>query len=178
MTYQKTCVICPHCEAKTDASIDHLKPGQPAGPWYCDACGGSYNLIGGASPSEAVVTKGASRKTPTLDLLVLNPQDAPVYVALRGFIIHDNPYSFTGRPRGAVESEHEQGMARFFYETHSCPTNWLQHIAMLAHKGDTDPHGLLTFVRRVPLPAPVGGQDCQAEDEAILQAFPEMGDKS
>ena len=70
-------------------------------------------------------------KPKTYDLLVLPPQDKPVY-----FIVErdDNPeYNQTDDER------------KFLYESHSCPTNWLRPVYM-AHDGDSDPHGLIRYV--------------------------------
>jgi hypothetical protein len=67
----------------------------------------------------------------TYDLLVLPPQTKPIY-----FIVEreDDPnYNQTDRER------------KFLYESHSCPTNWLQPIYMV-HDGDNDPHGLILYV--------------------------------
>lgn len=65
------------------------------------------------------------------DLLVLPPQDKPVY-----FIVEreDDPkYHQTDADR------------KFSYESHSCPTNWLEPIYMV-HDGCSDPHGLIRYV--------------------------------
>ena len=67
----------------------------------------------------------------TYDLLVLPPQDKPVY-----FIVErddDDKYNQTDAGR------------KFLYESHSCPTNWLKPIYMV-HDGDSDPHGLIRYV--------------------------------
>ena len=65
------------------------------------------------------------------DLLVLPPQDKPVY-----FIVEreDDPlYNQTDEQR------------KFLYESHSCPTNWLEPVYMV-HDGNSDPHGLIRYV--------------------------------
>lgn len=67
----------------------------------------------------------------TYDLLVLPPQDKPVY-----FIVErdDDPrYLQTDSDR------------KFLYESHSCPTNWLKPVYMV-HDEDADPHGLIRYV--------------------------------
>ncbi len=64
------------------------------------------------------------------DLLVLPPQDKPVY-----FIVerkHD--------PRYATHDHW-----KFVYESHSCPTNWLDPVHMV-HDGNSDPHGLIRYI--------------------------------
>lgn len=157
-TYTKTCVICPHCGAQTGSSVDHLTAGTSFGPWYCDACGGAYT--GTANGSETQVIKNDHRFSRTFDLLVLEPQAKPVYFVMAGKSYH------RGQPdKDAAENK------RYFYEEHSCPTNWIGNASMIAIDGDTDPHGILSFVRSVPVDMNFDPND---EDELITDAFPEV----
>lgn len=73
--------------------------------------------------------KSAERKT--YDLLVLPPQDKPVY-----FIVErdDDP-----------DYNEDDASRKFLYESHSCPTNWLQPIHIV-YDGCSDPHGLIRYV--------------------------------
>lgn len=41
------------------------------------------------------------------------------------------------------EYAHEQ---RYFYNQHTCPTNWIGEIVEIIFKGDRDPHGVFEFV--------------------------------
>lgn len=152
-TYTKTCIVCPHCNAKTDSSIDHLKPGESFGPWHCDSCGGSFT--GTANGSETQVVKGRWYFKKTYDLLVLEPQDKPVY-----FVIG-------GRNYDGDNGEHK----RYFYEEHSCPINWLRDISMISFDADVDPHGVLSYMRSVEIPANL---EPSAEDQFIISQFPEV----
>ncbi len=171
-TYQKTCVVCPHCAAHTAACVDHLGGHERFGPWYCDACGGAYRGDRDAASGEWVLTPETGRKVPTLDLLVLRQQSQPVYLARHGFsIVGDRGTVGKDHP---IDSPEHQDSTRFYYEQHSCPTNWLNDVVMVAVGNDHDPHGVIEFVRRVARPAAVGGHDCQSEDEAVLEAFPEI----
>jgi len=151
-TYTKTCIICPHCGAKTGSSIDHLVSGAKFGPWYCDECGHGYGGV--ANGVETVLEKSEQRFDKTLDLLVLDPSDKPVFFVLAGkrFVDH---------------ADDDGGNTRYFYEEHSCPTNWIGEAVMIAVGGDTDPHGLLRYVRSVPATS-------DAHDDEIIAAFPEV----
>ncbi len=64
------------------------------------------------------------------DLLVLPPTDKPIY-----FIVEreDNP------------DYREPSHWKFAYESHSCPTNWLDPVHIV-HDGDSDPHGLIRYI--------------------------------
>ncbi len=64
----------------------------------------------------------------TYELLVLPPQDKPVY-----FIVE----------RDATNQD--DGDRKFLYESHSCPTNWLDPVFM-SHDSDSDPHGLIRYI--------------------------------
>lgn len=157
-TYTKTCVICPHCDAQTDSSIDHLPTGTSFGPWCCEACGGAYTGV--ANGSETQVIKNDLRFSRTLDLLVLEPQNKPVY-----FVMAGKSY-YRGRP-----DKHVADNKYYFYEEHSCPTNWIGNTSMIAVGGDTDPHGIFSFVRSVPVTMNFDPND---ENELIMAAFPEV----
>ena len=158
-TYTKNCMICPHCGARTDASVDHLKAGQSFGPWYCDECGGGYQ--GKANGAAIEVQKMSSRFSKTLDLLVLEPHDMPIYFVMAGKTYHAKP---------DVDDDYDG--KQYFYEEHSCPTNWIGKTVMISSDGDTDPHGLLKFIRSIPRPSM--SDNPYAVDEVIIAAFPEV----
>lgn len=127
--------VCPHCDA-TDGLVDHLQAGQSAGPWYCKACGGSY-VLRVPYDGEIVIEPREGRRITTYDVLVLRPQEKPVYFVVEGM-------RFEGE-RWQNADEDESASKQFFYEEHSCPTNWLEP-EMVYFDGDTDPHGLIEFV--------------------------------
>ena len=132
-------VVCPHCGVG-DSRVDHLFEDKPrdAGPWYCDECGKSYVVR--AYPDRRVeVEKRDEIKIKTFDLLMLPPQDKPVYFVLSGMRFEGNRWP----------SDDEVESKRFYYESHSCPTNWLKPDMVMGFMDgdwDTDPHGLLRFV--------------------------------
>lgn len=41
---------------------------------------------------------------------------------------------------------------RYYYEEHSCPTNWFHDIVAVIEGGDADPHGFLKFVATAEIP--------------------------
>ena len=152
-----TYAVCPSCGA--DAGIvDHLLGMTIQTSWYCDACGQRYHLDFVNGGVEITVALG--RKITTVNLLVLRPQNKPVYFVVEGMRFEE------GRDNESVEER-----ARYFYEEHSCPTNWLQPNVVY-FDGDSDPHGLIEFVATrddatFPPDEPVGPND---HDEALLEA--------
>ncbi len=131
-------IACPYC-GQGESRIDHLKPGTKAGPWFCDECGRAYRPSV-ALDGTVMVAETDERKFDTWDLLVLKPQEKPVY-----FIVPGSRY--TGRA-WADPDRTEDDSKRYSYETYSCPTNWL-HPEIMAFDGDPDPHGLIEYVRHV-----------------------------
>ncbi len=124
--------------------------------WYCDACGQRYELVFDPSYADGVEVTllPGERTVKTLDLLVLRPQDKPVYFVVEG-----------SRLEGMADPEgyNEEDGKRFMYEEHSCPINWLRP-EVIYHDGDADPHGIIKFVATrdastFPADEPVGPND-------------------
>lgn len=93
----------------------------------------------------------------TLTLLRLDPQEHPVYFVVETY----------GDPP-ATEDDREHLM--YFYEEHSCPTNYIRCEAIIS-KNDTDPHGLFTYVRSIPRPKAL--DEAHYADALWNGAFPE-----
>jgi hypothetical protein len=103
--------------------------------WYCDTCGQRYRLS--FSRDGAVeIAPAKGRKITTIDVLKLSPQAKPVYFIVKGMRFEDDD---------TLEDDDRAGGKQFFYEEHSCPTNWLKP-EMVYFDGDADPHGLIEFV--------------------------------
>jgi len=150
-TYTKTYMICQHCGFHTNASIDHLEAGQEVGPWYCEDCGCGFKVI--ANGVDSVAIKTDDKFVKTFDLLVLDPQLKPVYFVMSG--------------KAYMDIDEDQ--RRYYYEEHSCPTNWIGDAEMIAIDGNTDPHGILRYIRSV-------NRTCHYSDaeNVILDEFPEI----
>jgi len=161
--YSHDFVVCPWCNEKSGHRVDHLydSPGTRWGPWYCNECGGSFSgSVTG--PRDVTVRKEREDKTflRSMALLKLDGKDGPVY-----FVIDHRRYC-----EGAGETDEEmRSHQRYFFEEHSCPTNWLRDCAAVIQDGDCDPHGFLDFVRAVDVQ-----EDFDADsDEQWPILFPE-----
>jgi hypothetical protein len=75
------------------------------------------------------------RRIKTFDLLVIPPQQTSIY-----FIIDSS--------RNDPSDSADHGKT-YYYDEHTCPTNWLQSVEEVISDGDDDPHGLGQFVRSV-----------------------------
>ena len=163
-TYTQTYIHCPHCGEK-GSRVDHLfsdahKP-VSFGPWYCDSCGGSYRgkVLNDNSVDLELLDQ---QKVDTLDLLILLPQEKPVYFVIKGmgFRKIGERTDFDGKD--------------FFYESHSCPTNWLRQIERLVIENDDDPHGLLRFVRSIESASAVMQEQGNFSEADVFKTFPEI----
>lgn len=127
-----TYVVCPHCENSSGGSIDHLIASRRQsdwGTWYCDSCGRGF---AGTVSVDGVVTvkKMDDSFIKCMDLLRIPPQKHPIYIVRSASHPTDRAHDGT----------------KYYYETHSCPTNWLKDIQMVGIDGDQDPHGLIEYV--------------------------------
>jgi hypothetical protein len=161
-------ICCRNCGASM-GTIDHLidrldkKPAPiTAGPWSCKGCGSSWMI---EVYSETDVRSRSYRPeeidVPCFDLLVLPPQNKPVY-----FVARSSDYN--RKIDGSTKPY--QGKA-YFYDEHTCPTNWLrcEHIVF---DGNHDPHGLFEYVGSAD--SELARQQWEAEDVDFVRMFPQL----
>lgn len=98
-----------------------------------------------------------------LVLLKIEPDAYPLYLVVKAL-----------RMEGYTSDDH----TAHFYESHSCPANWMPDVlAVISGGGDDDPHGFATFVKRIQAPdgmdefGDIDG-DCNTP---WTQIFPEAG---
>lgn len=153
----KTYIVCPHCGENSGGSIDHLIADHAErnwGPWYCDHCGCGFT--GAITAAGAIsVEKTKDSFTKCFDLLRISPQEHPVYIVRE-----------TRHP-----TDREPESTQFYYESHSCPTNWLNDIEMISIEGDQDPHGLIEYVESAPFDQKIA-DDCNHD---WSETFPAIG---
>jgi hypothetical protein len=154
--YRHEFAFCPWCEKETGSRVDHLYDDtlpRSAGPWYCNACGQPFNVLVKA-PSDVEITKAEGHVrsfSRAMSLLKFDGKEGAV------FFVMDHNHYHSGEP----ETDDEfQSHTRFFFEEHSCPTNWLDECVAVIADGDSDPHGFLSFVRAVDVP-----QDFNEDDD-------------
>jgi hypothetical protein len=99
-----------------------------------------------------------------LVLLRVDPESHPLY-----FVIRARRYP---HDEGA-----EDGHDAYYYNEHTCPTNWTADILAVISKGDEDPHGFAEYVRRRAAPALMnenGGMNDVHEGPLWAALFPEI----
>lgn len=169
MTHSRLFAVCPHCNAHTDSRLDHLEVGASFGPWDCDECGMPYGGVFQGADTVLKKREKTSERIPAMVLLEFPPSDKPVR-----FLLSGTRFRYLKDTDSPEEAENS---VRFFYEEHSCPTNWLGEVEMVIFDGDADPHGFLRYVRHVENPALPGQMDCE-RDSALLEMFPEVMDNT
>lgn len=134
----KPYIACPNCGYTDGFSCEHILNGEHRrfGPWHCDGCG--HAIVGQLAADGSIdIEVHSERKINTVDLLVLKPQEKPVYFVVEGMRFEGGRWQ--DPPRDEADRK------KFYYESYSCPTNWLKPTVVY-HAGDADPHGLIEFV--------------------------------
>lgn len=153
-TETMTYVHCPSCGARA-GRIDHLfGDGRRVDTrWSCGECGNGYKLtVDGPGSVQVEIDNSQGVNVPCLHVLVLEPRSTPVYAIIKAI-----DYG-----RGCGDKEPFDG-AEYFYDEHTCPTNWTGDIEMLVADGDGDPHGLFRYVESIDLPPGVDDVDAFIE---------------
>lgn len=131
---QKTYAVCPHC-GESAARVDHLIKEAPikSGTWNCHGCGGPYSVSVSTDKVITTVKSDSPFSKRVFDLLELPPQQHSIY-----FVVERKDWGIQGFD------------PTYYYNEHTCPTNWLSEVHMVIDEDNTDPHGLFRFVKRVP----------------------------
>lgn len=129
-------MICPACQAG-DWRVDHLVTGFKT-RWSCHECHVYFDIerTGPNSFDFTQVVGAEGIETPETVTLVscTNP---PITLKLNTWKYgHSQKYSV---------AEHRENQ-RYFYDQHTCPTNWVSQIEAIIFEGDDDPHGVFKFV--------------------------------
>lgn len=153
--YRHDYLKCPRCEEESGCRVDHLygnESWRKAGPWSCRACGAEFTVeIEGPRLVSLTLTGKFSQRN--FSLLKLKTADGTLFAVFKG------------------HGEASDDQRRYFYEEHSCLTNWAGEMEECFLNGETDPHGVFEFVRSVPAPLSDDG-----EPPDWLALFPEIKD--
>jgi|SRR6185437_4520994 len=133
ITEVKNFVECPHCN-KSKNSVGHLFSENKEisfGPWYCAECGNAFRGV--VKGKDVFLEKMSERK----DSAIVFLRSGNILLAVKGMYFN-----------GELDVDN----SRYFYEEHTCPTNYLKDVEMVIDlkNGDTDPHGIFEFVGVIP----------------------------
>lgn len=140
-------ITCPAC-GRGHFSVEHLfgylvqhkTAVTTAGAWWCDYedCGVGFNLTIRETGEVLVDIKEGHRKVPLTVLLRILPTNNIIYLVVNGMRFVD--------PKKEESAREIADHKKYFYEEHTCPTNYLQDIDTLIVAGDADPHGIASLV--------------------------------
>lgn len=151
-TETKVFAICPCCNEHR-FSVSHLFAdvkkrisGKDYYPvrWSCSKCVIEFDIhIYG--PERIEFSQRPPMDDPYIPALVLlksDHEERPIYafVETKAFL---KSVEESQRPK---EDEFGSGKMEYYYDEHTCPTNWFPDVTKLIHDGDDDPHGCFTFV--------------------------------
>lgn len=129
---EKRFVACCVCNAH-EFRIDHIGLGQKV-IWSCDYCGNQLEITPNAASCEVVVC---------------GPKQTPVTITLRSKTVppitlklHAWKYAHSANDSAEAHEHHQ----RYYYDEHTCPTNFMSQVEQIIFEGDEDPHGVFEFV--------------------------------
>jgi hypothetical protein len=145
--YTKWFIRCPNCN-KSEHQVDHLTIGSKgtAGPWFCDEddCGSGFNLKR-ISSDEYEVELVDNETMKTVFILLQYKDDPEFQIIVEGIESHRKE-----APEWLLASQEDpDGHHAYYYNEHTCPTNYLTGVYEAIYHGDHDPHGVFEFVRRL-----------------------------
>ncbi len=125
-------IHCPGC-GKQEFAVSHLPVGTKTA-WYCDECGVKFHLHILSETEVATFLDDSERKEKTLVTL---RSETPVTLVVEGMrFVRD------GQPENGTEHD------RYFYDEHTCPTNYLPRtLKVVDETGSDDPHGIFRYVK-------------------------------
>lgn len=138
MTVSETKIyaVCPHCSERASA-VCHLKAGEKAGAWRCKSCGGWYQPAANKDGSGYLVKK-LDRPKDHRTLVFLRRGDVLLVVHRLAEVAHGCT---------TYEGKLDQSGQAYFYNEHTCPTNYLSDVVAVVDlkTNDPDPHGVFEF---------------------------------
>jgi hypothetical protein len=121
----------PNCEGSWRSGLDI---GQPT-TWTCQECREQAHVVR--------INEHDFQVVPT------SKKETPITVTLRSVTVPPitvkvNTWKYA-HSQGLPQEEFVEN-ERYFYNEHTCPTNWLRDIEQIEFEGDRDPHGVFEFV--------------------------------
>jgi hypothetical protein len=164
----KRYIVCPQCSKDSGSSADHLindairiDAPYSFGPWGCNCCKkqfkGTIDQVGNIE----IETVEGGEEVATLTLMVLPPLKHPMYFIVRSKVWADKD--------GKIDLDKS-----YFYDIHTCPTNWIGDVGKIVVNGDDDPHGAFLHVRTIIRPTTEDGELADFDSGEIDTLFPEM----
>lgn len=126
-------VPCPGCTEESHRA-DQLTLGQST-TWSCDSCHKQFHIMRLNERDFQVELTGV-KETPVVVTLRSTTKPA---ITVR---LNTQRYAHSQKDTWEDYVEHQ----RYFYDEHTCPTNWMRHVEEISVGNDFDPHGIFEFV--------------------------------
>lgn len=147
---------CPACGEKA-GRIDHLYSddekrryrgrSQSVGPCVCDECGAGYRVTVTYDDHRPALKPG--NIVPRVAVERAPEHDCVDTLTLLRFPNRPDAYLVVAGTRNASDRPGEN--ERYFYDEHTCPTNYLD-IEAIWDGADDDPHGIFAYVATIDRP--------------------------
>jgi hypothetical protein len=131
----KLFVSCPTCK-KGEFRIDQIPVGAQYGPWECRICY-AYAMVRRLSSVDTQIDAAEGRKQTPITVTLQSRTEPKIILKLNAW-----KYEFSQNNTPEEFQEHE----RYYYNEHTCPTNFVSQIEQIIFEGDRDPHGVFEFV--------------------------------
>jgi hypothetical protein len=136
-------VNCPLCNdykfsfGHLIKEVEKTKKKYSVGPWSCDSCGHKFNFIVEKDLTISVRQNDEPPNVHGYSLLKSTNGGEPIYFVIEDTWYRQNKTESLGE---AISHKH------YYYDEHTCPTNWIRGIEVIMFKQDQDPHGVFEFV--------------------------------
>jgi ribosomal protein L37AE/L43A len=135
-----TYIVCPYC-GEDEKRVDHLDAaGRTFGPWYCDECGKAYR---GKRVADGVEIELLDEICHRVMIELRHHADDNLRIVVWGMRFEGASWQ-TGVDTAGYPEHH-----RFYYDEHTCPTNYLSNVIEIREGDIDDPHGVFRFVREL-----------------------------
>lgn len=131
---EKLFVTCPSCK-EHDFAVDQIKVGQTTGSWACPKCHNYFDVTRCGARMFELTSTGEVETPVTVTLKSVT--EPPIFLTL-------NAWKYPCDQK--VPKEQYVDHQRYFYDEHTCPTNFLSQVERISFNGDNDPHGVFEFV--------------------------------
>lgn len=126
-------VPCPGCTEKSHR-VDQLIPGQST-TWSCNSCHNQFSIMR-VNDTDFRTRLTGVKETPVVVTLQSITKPA---ITLR---LNTTRYAHSQKDTWEDYVEHQ----RYYYDEHTCPTNWFREVEEIVFQKDKDPHGVFEFV--------------------------------
>ena len=165
MTY----LVCPNCKTRTNYTVNHIvEAGKGVfGPWTCEHC--RAEIFGRVNKKTNTLEVHADMDNPSrtdkgYHLLCIPPMKKPIYFVVSGTV------SSGKTPEEVADSN------GYYYNIHTCPTNFLRSMVAMCYGRDPDPHGVFRYVGSVKASDVPDALDADGDFDSgkIAAAFPDV----